>query len=521
MLKNAPQGHQIFLPAVLNNSAQKTSECYALAISFSGNGRLPDVYPSRSQDCQKDGYYHPGELITFSNAEPDSGWMIYQWYGTSNDWNQTNTNILTMPSKEHKVLVEYRMGEPSLRSPSNLTAYAISSSQVRLSWEDNTDNETDFLIERSLDGISNWIQIASVQANITTYDDNALVCNTTYFYRVRAHRSNDNSYSNYSNIARVTTASDGCSTPTPTKTPTLTPSPIATSTLTPTPTEIPTLTPTPRETPTHTPTPNSIPIGLYSYFPFDDKNDQKGFASSLEVGSISYVTGLLGNALSIPTRVHPAMIELGVQRGDLDDTYRDILYHDSTVNVWVNIREFSALTDGVMSIIDGSPGATPSEGGCQDSINQWALYILNAGRGNEKVNFSALSYNADGSVDPPGYVSLDGMEGQLSTNQWYMITVTHDNSTHTWKLYVNGILQASVTKASGIGPGALTRKCPYAIGGRPVNTEWGFPFAGKIDELMVWSRVLDPSEISYLYSSQGSVLSFNIFNWLKEIFGLF
>ncbi len=121
---------------------------------------------------------------------------------------------------------------------------------------------------------------------------------------------------------------------------------------------------------------------------------------------------------------------------------------------------------------------------------------------NKRLYFAAYSYNADGSSDPQGHVVLEALSGQLSTNRWYMLTITHDSASHTWKFYVNGNLESSVTKPSGIGPGALTRKCPYAIGGRPVNTSWGMPFAGRIDELKFWSRVLTPGEIANIYTAQ-------------------
>jgi hypothetical protein len=73
--------------------------------------------------------------------------------------------------------------------------------QIRLIWQDNSNNEFGFTIERSLNGAT-WTPIASVGPNVTTYTNIGLACNTTYFYRVRANNLGGNS--GYSNTANAT-----------------------------------------------------------------------------------------------------------------------------------------------------------------------------------------------------------------------------------------------------------------------------------------------------------------------------
>ncbi len=90
--------------------------------------------------------------------------------------------------------------------PSSLTAVAASQTQIDLSWTDNSNDENDFGIERSANGTTGWSQITTVTANTTSYQNTGLTCGNTYYYRVRAHRSSDNSYSGYSNIANATTS---------------------------------------------------------------------------------------------------------------------------------------------------------------------------------------------------------------------------------------------------------------------------------------------------------------------------
>jgi len=94
---------------------------------------------------------------------------------------------------------------PPPSPPSNLDAVAISSSQIDLTWNDNSDNEDGFEIERSLDGQS-YSLVTKVNANTHSYSDTGLDSETTYFYRVRAYKGS--TYSEYSNDAPATTAPD-------------------------------------------------------------------------------------------------------------------------------------------------------------------------------------------------------------------------------------------------------------------------------------------------------------------------
>ncbi|MBN2181846.1 MAG: fibronectin type III domain-containing protein [Sedimentisphaerales bacterium] len=87
-------------------------------------------------------------------------------------------------------------------APTGLTAIAVSSSQINLSWTDNSNNETGFGIEWSTDDVSfSWL--ADVGANVETYSDIGLEPSTTYYYRVYSYNSVYES--GYSNMASGTT----------------------------------------------------------------------------------------------------------------------------------------------------------------------------------------------------------------------------------------------------------------------------------------------------------------------------
>jgi photosystem II stability/assembly factor-like uncharacterized protein len=93
-------------------------------------------------------------------------------------------------------------GFPPPAAPTNLTATAVSTYRINLSWTDNSTNEINFKIDRSLNNV-NYTLIDSVPANTTTYSDSSLTSGTTYYYRVYA--SNLSGNSNYSNVASALT----------------------------------------------------------------------------------------------------------------------------------------------------------------------------------------------------------------------------------------------------------------------------------------------------------------------------
>lgn len=86
--------------------------------------------------------------------------------------------------------------------PSDLTAGAVSSSEIQLDWVDNSDDENAFLIERSLDGTS-WTSLTPLPAGSTSFLDSGLTDDTLHYYRVVAR--NDVGDSAPSNVASATT----------------------------------------------------------------------------------------------------------------------------------------------------------------------------------------------------------------------------------------------------------------------------------------------------------------------------
>ncbi|HUJ10125.1 MAG TPA: fibronectin type III domain-containing protein [Verrucomicrobiae bacterium] len=96
----------------------------------------------------------------------------------------------------------------TLSPPSGLTATAVSSNQINLTWA-SSGSPDGFNIERALDiggSPGEWTQIASVDSNVTEYSDAGLVSDTKFWYRVQAF-VNTCGFSPYSNQANATAPS--------------------------------------------------------------------------------------------------------------------------------------------------------------------------------------------------------------------------------------------------------------------------------------------------------------------------
>lgn len=87
-------------------------------------------------------------------------------------------------------------------APSALAATPQSSTSIGLSWTDNSDSETGFEIERSLDGFT-FSNIGLAPSDATSAVAGGLLPDTTYYFQVRAVNGAGNS--EYSEVASATT----------------------------------------------------------------------------------------------------------------------------------------------------------------------------------------------------------------------------------------------------------------------------------------------------------------------------
>ena len=94
-------------------------------------------------------------------------------------------------------------------APASLSAATVSSTQINISWQNNSNKTISFKIERAPNANGPWSQIATTAATVTSYSDLQGVASTTYYYRVTAIGvyGDDSNPSNVANAATQATVS--------------------------------------------------------------------------------------------------------------------------------------------------------------------------------------------------------------------------------------------------------------------------------------------------------------------------
>ena|GEM_PF-743053 len=83
-----------------------------------------------------------------------------------------------------------------LPAPTNVLATAKSSAVVELLWQDNSDEESGYQIERKT-GADAWAEVKTAAVNATLWLDSSLVPETRYLYRMRTfHQTGESAYCN-------------------------------------------------------------------------------------------------------------------------------------------------------------------------------------------------------------------------------------------------------------------------------------------------------------------------------------
>jgi glucose/arabinose dehydrogenase len=90
----------------------------------------------------------------------------------------------------------------SIVAPTNLRFTVNNANSITLNWNDNSDNETGFKIERKVDS-GNFVFLETVNENTTTYTDNTV--NDTHGYSYRVYAYNSTASSGYSNTTSIVT----------------------------------------------------------------------------------------------------------------------------------------------------------------------------------------------------------------------------------------------------------------------------------------------------------------------------
>jgi len=122
----------------------------------------------------------------------------------------------------------------------------------------------------------------------------------------------------------------------------------------------------------------------------------------------------------------------------------------------------------------------------------------------------------DGAVSntcpPDNYIAVRGTT-HLNDGQWHHVAMTYDGSSSAsgLKLYVDGVPEASVVQEDTLGTHSILNNVPFTIGSRENG---GVPFNGDIDEVEVFNRAIEGSEVAAIFDagSAGKCKPSNLLN---------
>jgi hypothetical protein len=189
-------------------------------VTFSGGGsdNIEDVFKVTLPGAAK-----LNVVLNFTSSASDLDFYIFdtslEEVGYSNGNTTTEaTTTETLPAGTYYIGVSAYTGQSNYTltasavglaqtpaAPSNLAASPISSTQIGLTWTDNSNNETGFIVEARV-GNSGFAQVGdAVPANVTSVTVNGAVAGVTYTFRVKARNASGDSA--YTSEASATTSS--------------------------------------------------------------------------------------------------------------------------------------------------------------------------------------------------------------------------------------------------------------------------------------------------------------------------
>nr|WP_295865951.1 fibronectin type III domain-containing protein [uncultured Chitinophaga sp.] len=116
-------------------------------------------------------------------------------------WTSTAANINSRTVIPASAFVDTMTIGSTPAPTTNVKATALSFNKIKVTWTDNSTNETGFEIYRSESQVGPFEIVATTAANATAYTDSLLAPETTYYYQVQAINRNGNAGSSLSDIS--------------------------------------------------------------------------------------------------------------------------------------------------------------------------------------------------------------------------------------------------------------------------------------------------------------------------------
>ncbi|MEQ9423214.1 MAG: T9SS type A sorting domain-containing protein [Cyclobacteriaceae bacterium] len=180
-------------PTNLVSTAQTES---SISLSWTDNSDVETGHSIERSLTMSSGFSEVGtasaDATTFTDTEVDAGTAyFYRVAATNGQITSDFSNTLSISTSE-------------FQAPSSLISTSQTETTITLSWDDNSEIESGFSIERSATIGGQYAEIETTSSDITTFTDTQLTVNTAYFYRVAA--TNGQNTSSFTQILSTATS---------------------------------------------------------------------------------------------------------------------------------------------------------------------------------------------------------------------------------------------------------------------------------------------------------------------------
>jgi hypothetical protein len=191
---------------IIQSGTRRRLQTPSGVIVAGGTYHVVGTFDGTTQRLYVNGTQVASAALSGSASTSSAPLVIGSWDGTSEFFNGTidEPAVYNAVLSATQVRAHYDAAQTAaLNAPSGLTATARSTTQVDLSWFDNSVGETGQVLERSTDAAFSAPRAISLAADQQSYSDTALTAGTTYWYRVKA--VNGATSSAYSAAAQTST----------------------------------------------------------------------------------------------------------------------------------------------------------------------------------------------------------------------------------------------------------------------------------------------------------------------------
>lgn len=226
--------------------------------------------------------------------------------------------------------------------------------------------------------------------------------------------------------------------------------------------------------------------GLIAYYPFDGDGKDNG--------SMTFNGTLFGGVRPTTDRNDRQNMALDFLDGYVrtTDELDNNMGNGVTFAAWIYLPTETGTSMAIVSNFNGQ--GIPIDG-CTPGTRVGFIFMIQPDR-SLRMSYSTNSAKYRGRITPANTLEL---------NTWYHIAGTWDGRTennNAFKLYVNGVARDNATFESGLASDIcddfVESERPFYFGRSTCATGPCAPFTGVMDDLVIYNRVLDASEIQLL-----------------------